>query len=98
MKGRKPRYIRVYDNGGDTVDRYTVVFTGRYRHKTFRYISMNGAPYHPQGFYQHGESHAPVDKPTHEHLGRRIKFEDLPRDCQDAVWDDYKNLWKRANI
>ncbi len=25
-----PRYVRVYDNGGETADRYTVIFTGRY--------------------------------------------------------------------
>lgn len=76
-----PRYIRCYDNGGETLDRYTVVFTGRYTHKTgraFWYLGMNAAPY--QGIGQHGETmYKPVDRPTYGHLGKKIKFETLPR-------------------
>ena len=30
----KPKYVRCYDNNGETADRYTVVFTGHYTHKT----------------------------------------------------------------
>lgn len=39
-----PRYIRCYDNGGVTADRYTVCFTGRYRHKSlgeYLYLTMS---------------------------------------------------------
>ncbi len=29
-----PRYVRCYDNGGESFDRYTVVFTGLYTQRT----------------------------------------------------------------
>jgi hypothetical protein len=87
----------VYDNKGETVDRYTVVFTGRYSHKTggsFWYLGMNSAPFHPQGFGQHGESkYSPIDRPKYSHLGKLIKFTDLPDDCQRCAINTYKELW-----
>lgn len=100
-----PKYVRVYDNGGESADRYTVVFTGRYRHKTLgecTYLAMSGSPYHPQGVGLHGSSGDTPD--TNEwgyapalgrkcHLGTRIKFEDLPGDCQHLVLTDYTDLW-----
>lgn len=100
-----PRYVRVYDNGGETRDRYTVVYTGRYRHKTggvFWYLGMSGSPYHPQGFGQHGESERQIDTAPGAwggpamgrrcHLGKRIPFGDLPKDCQTAALDTYDDL------
>lgn len=99
-----PRYIRVYDNRGRSFDRYTVVFTGRYRHRTgeFLYLGMSADPFWPQGFGQHGSSQTQIDVRTGWppmigrtcHLGLRIRFEDLPFDCQRAVWNDYADLWK----
>lgn len=55
-----PRYVRCYDNGGRSFDRYTVCFTGRAA--TLRgpggweylYLGMSDHPFHPQGFGQHG--------------------------------------------
>lgn len=49
-----PRYVRCYDNGGESADRYTVVFTGNYPkgdgiNKEFGYRAMSGSPCHPQG-------------------------------------------------
>jgi hypothetical protein len=91
-----PRYVHVYDNGGATADRYTVVFTGRYREKTggeFWYLGMSGAPFHPQGVGMHGSSPRQVDYPTHSHLGRRIKWADLPADCQACALRTYVDLW-----
>src|ERR1044072_44051 len=88
-----PRYVRCYDSGEESFDRYTVVFTGRYRHKTGGaswYVGMSESPYHPQGFGQHGESEGawPIDRPTRSHLGRRIGFADLPQDCRKLVTAD----------
>jgi len=92
-----PRYIRCYDNGGRSIDRYTVIFTGHYTHKTghaFWYLAMNSEPFHPLGFGQHGESnYTPIDRPRYSHLGKKIKFEDLPEDCQKLVKQDYLYLW-----
>lgn len=91
-----PKYVHCYDNGGKTIDRYTVVFTGRYTHKTggeHWYVGMSGAPFHPQGFGQHGSSRDQIDYPTYGHLGKKIKFTDLPESCQKLVLNDYISLW-----
>ena len=110
----RPRWVRIYDNGGPdavdgSIDRYTVVYTGRYRccaNKACRahsqYVGMSGAPYHPQGVCMHGESPQPIDSLSgqwppaigrHNYLGVRIRFEDLPADCQRVVMSDYRALW-----
>lgn len=92
----KPRYVRCYDNNGETADRYTVVFTGNYASKTKRqrwYLGMSASPFHPQGFGQHGESSNQIDYPSYKHLGKKIKFEDLPKDCQQCVNQTYLYLW-----
>ena len=94
-----PRYVKIYDNGGETFDRYTCVFTKksivskeqrRHYGTRFLYIGMSEHPFHPQGFGQHGEI-----EPQHigGHLGKRIKFENLPEDCKKAVMQDYLDLW-----
>lgn len=28
------------------------------------------------------------------HLGRRIRFQDLPADCQKLVLSDYREIWR----
>ncbi len=88
-----PRYIRCYDNGGETYDRYTVLFTKKRVAGQFMYLGMNATPFHPQGFGQHGFSDDLIDRPSYSHLGKRIQFEDLPEDCKKAVMDDYEELW-----
>lgn len=107
MPGDVPRHIRVYDNGGETFDRYTVVYTGRYRRNPrdgYQYVGMSEHPFHPQGFGQHGETRdRPCDYAEHSnhvppvgkscHLGKRITFADLPADCQRLVLRDYRELW-----
>jgi len=92
-----PRYVRCYDNGGTdkpggSSDRYTVVYTGR--KGGGNYIGMSAYPTHPQGIGQHGESQFPIDRPTYGHLGRKIRFEALPPDCQKVVLSDYKDIWE----
>lgn len=95
LPGGVPRYVRCYDSGGEG-DRYTVVFTGRYRHQTdgdYVYIGMNAAPFHPQGIGMHGSARRPIDTPTYGHLGKRIKFDTLPPDCQRLALRTYRDLW-----
>lgn len=89
-----PKYVRVYDNGGETVDRYTVVYS-QMRDGWQRYTLMSGAPFYPQGVCQHGEieSWRAIDRPRYGHLGRKIRYEDLPADCQRAVMQDYRAYW-----
>jgi hypothetical protein len=105
----RPRWVRCYDNSDTpdaTIDRYTVVFTGRYKHamgEEHPYLAMSGAPFHPQGFCQHGSTpHACCDALDGKwppaigrlnHLGRRIRWENLPADCQRAAMEDYLDIW-----
>lgn len=95
LPGGKPRYLRCYDNGGTTVDRFTIVFTGNYRRRigAFCYVAANSAPFNPLGFYQHGENPCPIDYPTHSHLGRKVDFADLPGDLQSSITVDYRAIW-----
>lgn len=78
----------IYDNGGETFDRYTVYYKGRgtldYRPQgTFRFcVGMSENPFHPQGYGQHGSGM------PGKHNGKRIKFEDLPEQCQKLVLQD----------
>ena len=88
-----PRYIRCYDNGGATFDRYSVVFTKKRNAGQFMYLGMSSMPFDPQGFGQHGASDDRIDYPQYSHLGKPIKFVDLPEDCQSLVMSDYKVLW-----
>lgn len=93
MPGGIPRWIRVYDNGGKSGDRYTVVYTRTGHLGTSFYVGMSSNPFHPQGIGQHGESRFPIDRPTYSHLGKRITFEALPPDCKKLVLRDYKDIW-----
>lgn len=98
------RYARCYDNG-EVGDRYTVCYGGRYRHKTGGaswYVGMSAEPFHPQGIGQHGESPKSVDANKwgfypmigrKNHLGTRIRFDQLPDDCQKLVMTDLKSLF-----
>lgn len=104
MPNGEPRWVRCYDNGGKTFDRYTVVFSGRYTRKTageFWYVGMSEHPFHPQGFGQHGarrpspareDGQWHIDRPKYAHLGKKIRFADLPPDCRKLIDGDYRYL------
>ena len=81
--------IAVYDNGGKTLDRYTVTFKTS---DSNMFISMSEDPRHPCGVYSHDEDSKPIDEPTHDHIGKKIEFSDLPEPCQAIVIEDYKTL------
>lgn len=88
-----PKYIRCFDNGGESFDRYTVTFSGTYKSRyrgVTEYIGMSENPFDAQGFGQHGEM---PNTTSYKHLGKRIKFTDLPEDCKIAVLRDYKLNW-----
>jgi len=78
------RPVRIYDNGGKTFDRYTVVYMDETecRHGRFAAVGMSEHPFHPQGFGQH------CSAMPGRHLGVRITFETLPEDCQKLVRRD----------
>ena len=81
----KRMVCRIFDAGPDgAADRYTIAFKG-WRGRdgmAYPYLAASEAPFHPQGFGQHGESRTFL---TGRHLGRRIRFEDLPEQVQRFV-------------
>jgi hypothetical protein len=93
MKTETVKGVRIacYDNGGESFDRYTVVYMDERdgcpslplgRGNLFACIGMSSEPFHPQGFGQHSTA---MPGP---HLGRRIAFASLPEDCQKVVLRD----------
>lgn len=101
--------LAIFDNGGETFDRYTVIYLDEpvsddpYYSDRYLYFAMSERPFHPQGFGQHGE----IDlfpsqlkqlrkgkgQRLFSHLGKRIDFEDLPEDCKKAVKQDLEPTW-----
>ena len=79
--------IRIYDNGGKTLDRYTVLYMDlpRERDGTIQARAMSDRPFHPLGFGQ-WTSAIPG-----RHLGKRIAFEQLPKDCQQLIRRDMES-------
>jgi hypothetical protein len=55
----------IYDNGGKTIDRYTLISTGN------EMWGFNEQPYHPQGFGQYAGH---LDINSRRHLGKRIIY------------------------
>ena len=102
-----PRWIRIYDNGGETADRYCVVYTGNYNTDTPRlhhFVTMSPCPYSPLGVCIHDCDSTIIDSTptrwggvkvgsTHPVLGKRIKFDDLNEDCKRVVLEDYESIW-----
>lgn len=75
------------------IDRYTVVYLDNpYDNGNVDYLAMNEQPFSPQGFGQHGEM--PLCAVQYKGRGgcfdKRIKFADLPPDCQKAVLQDFE--------
>lgn len=88
LEGAPKPVLAVYDNGGASIDRYTVLYGAPLWYpemgRSVPYVAMNAAPFHPQGFGQHGEMRS-IDRSA---LGRKIKYADLPIDCKKLVTQD----------
>lgn len=91
-----PRYVRIYDNGGRSFDRYTCLFTGRYKgsRESKVYLGMSERPYHPQGVGMHGESRETLDARGYSHLGTPVQFTALPDEVQRCIIQTYRGLWE----
>ena len=81
------KILGVFDNDGKTFDRYTVVteyfsispVSGK---KYYDAIGMSHNPNSPQGFSQWGSCSFNSDG-ENKHLGKEIKFEELPEIVQE---------------
>lgn len=77
--------VKIYDNGGKTIDRYTAVYMSQpeaYKPGLFFARAMSQHPFDPQGFGQF------CTAMPGRHLGKRIKFEDCPIDVQKCILQD----------
>ena len=78
-----PTRVRVYDNGGATLDRFTAVYIGQpCGGGLFEARGLSDNPFHPQGFSQFT---AAADGP---HLGKRVPLNALPADVKRAIYLD----------
>ena len=72
----------IYDNGGKTFDRYTAylnVNESKREPRLMQCFAMSENPCHPQGVGMHGAGF------LGRHNGKRIKFCDLPEQCQEVL-------------
>ena len=79
--------VRIYDNGGETVDRYTVVID--YPDGSQSWLGSSEKPFDPQGFGQHVGDEGSGNQEG-EHLGKRVKFSEVPKDVQKFIEQDCK--------
>jgi len=102
LPGGVPKYVRCYDNGGETADRFTVVFTKKrvnagcfprpHHRGQFWYLGMSANPFH--GIGTNGESEELIDRPTYKHLGKKVAWNSLADDCKRLVLSTYKDIWE----
>jgi hypothetical protein len=75
--------VRIYDNGGKTLDRYTAVYTDMPEaNGLFSARGMCSNPFSPQGIGCF------TSASPGRHLGKRIKFEELPEQCKKLILSD----------
>jgi len=91
-KQTKPRakhsLIRVYDNGGKSYDRYTLVMPDMDTPRTNDYWGFSENPFHPQGFGQFAGEY-PLLK-NYDSLGKLIPIESLPEQARKFVEQNIK--------
>jgi hypothetical protein len=90
--------LRIYDNGGRTVDRYTIVpprWAREYRDdgRAWSAIAANAAPFHPQGFGQNVRITS-----VGNHLGRRIGWHALPTDVRRFARQSFPKYCPPPNV
>lgn len=83
-------FVRIYDNEGKTLDRFTAVYMTQPESQpnTFDARGMSEHPFSPQGF---GCS---TSATPGRHLGKRIKLNELPKDCKKLVLQDLKEIMR----
>ena len=98
LEGAPPEVLDVFDNGGKTADRYTVVFGGpmlilpdnaddaNMGNVHVPYLGMGENPSHPQGVGMWGELRAyEVAVYRYKHGRERIRWADLPDAVKECV-------------
>ena len=90
-------HLRIYDNGGKTADRYTILppkWADRAEWGggcgTWVALGASRDPFHPQGVGMHGTA------TPGPHLGRRIGWDDLPPKVQQFARQTFGAQWVPA--
>ena len=85
--------LRVWDNGGRSIDRYMVVFTPYLLdgQKVYFYLAMSASP--SWGFAQHGE----LRRFPYKGSDKSILFAELPEACRLLVLYDLKQFLEITN-
>lgn len=79
------RRVRVFDNGGKTLDRYSVIIARTVSGaRVLEVYGMSADPQNPQGFNQY--SHSAKNKfSDFAFLGKRVQVHDLPEAVIQAI-------------
>lgn len=80
---KEVKVLGIYDNNGKTCDRYTVCLSRT--DSGYTHIGMDSNPWNLLSPLHYRYSSTRIDKPSYKHLGKRIKFEDLPEECQKMI-------------
>jgi hypothetical protein len=84
----KMKNLQIWDNGGKTLDRYTVFKAyerGRINYQGTKVFPAIGASFYGGGYYLH------IEASKGKHLGKRIKFEDLSKDLQNTLINEFQS-------
>jgi len=89
-----PARLAIYDNGGQTVDRYTVIFTHKKVHGYWFGVCSSEGMYVSQWL----QDPYRIDQPSYKHLGKKITFAQMP-DCKlkNVILAEYKDIWHKPN-
>ena len=80
-------YYKIYDNGGKTFDRYTLLTEPFHFGKSCDAYAFSRDAKSPQGFNQYcGDVYQGAD------LGKEISFNDLPEKVQTAIFERLEHL------
>lgn len=75
--GFNPKDVEIYDNEGESFDRYTIIIDDAY-------FGMSLHPHSPQGFNQYCGTTKELRK-DRDALGKKVDFKDLSQEVQQAI-------------
>lgn len=92
----EPKWVRVYEQDPGSAEQYVVVYSGAYDKPDGKhwYVFLRC-----DGTFRSGSQLGTLDGGgvqmgcNHPRLGKRIRFENLPVNCQKVVISDYTCLW-----
>jgi hypothetical protein len=83
--------LLIYDNGGKSYDRITVIFKDRPERRLGTFEAI-GASETGTGFYQY------TTAMPGRHLGKRVKFKDLSPELQNKLLNEIKEKTENINL